>query len=83
MCASSKFECLGDWLRDTRAELPTDPRQEPCTSVGFPARCQRFTGELAAQLPDRIRDMGLDELMDHLRAVPAEQFRLIALRALA
>ena len=38
MCASSEFEGLGDWLRETQARLPADQYRELCLLIRFPGR---------------------------------------------
>ena len=83
VCASSEFEGLGDWLRETRARLPADLYEELCVLIGFPGHHQRFIGELSARLPDGAADLDYDELMAHLRAIPDVHYQLIALQALA
>jgi hypothetical protein len=83
MCASDKFEGLGDWLRETRARLPAELCEELCTLIGFPGRYQRLIGELAAHLPPEAFDMTFDELLAHLDGIPGVDYQLIALRALA
>lgn len=83
VCASSEFEGLGDWLRETRARLPADLYDELCVLIGFPGHHQRFIGELSARLPDGAASLNFDELMAHLRAMPDADYQLIALQALA
>ena len=83
LCAAPRFEGLGDWLRETRARLPTDLCEELCTLIGFPGRHQRFTGELVARLPVEAFDATFDELLAVLEAIPGADYQTIALRALA
>jgi hypothetical protein len=83
MCASSEFEGLGDWLRETRARLPADLCRELCLLIQFPGRYARLIGELATRLPKDAVELGFDQLMAHLRAIPDVHYQLIALRALA
>ena len=83
LCATSKFEGLGDWLRETRARLPAELCEELCTVLGFPGRYQRFTGELVARLPAEAFDATFDEFLAQLNAIPDLHYQLIALRALA
>jgi DNA-binding transcriptional ArsR family regulator len=83
LCAASRFEGLGDWLRETRARLPAELCEELCTVLGFPGRYQRFTGELVARLPAETFDATFDELLAQLKAIPDVHYQLIALRALA
>jgi DNA-binding transcriptional ArsR family regulator len=83
MCASSEFEGLGEWLRETLARLPADLCEELCVLIGFPGHHQRFTSELSARLPDGAASMEFDELIAHLRAIPGVHYQLIALQALA
>jgi len=83
LCAASRFEGLGDWLRETRARLPAELCEELCTVLGFPGRYQRFTGELVARLPADAFGATFDELLTQLDAIPDIHYQLIALRALA
>lgn len=83
MCASSEFEGLGDWLRETQAGLPGDLCTELCLLIRFPGRYARLIGELATRLPSDAFDMDFDHLMVHLRAIPGVHYQLIALQALA
>jgi DNA-binding transcriptional ArsR family regulator len=83
MCAVPRFEGLGDWLREGRAQLPADLRDELCLLITFPGGYHRFTAELIACLPIDAPQMDWDQLLAHLRAIPAEDYRQIALRALA
>jgi hypothetical protein len=83
MCASSQFEGLGDWLRETQVRLPADQCRELCLLIRFPGRYARLIGELASRLPDDAFDMGFDPLMAHLRAIPDVHYQLMALHALA
>lgn len=83
MCASSEFEGLGDWLRETRARLPEDLCSELCLLIQFPGRYARLIGELATRLPGDAFRMNFDQLMAHLRAIPDVHYQLIALQALA
>ena len=83
MCASSEFEGLGDWLRETRARLPEDLTSELCLLIQFPGRYARLIGELATRLPDSAFQMDFDQLVAHLRGIPAVHYQLIALQALA
>jgi hypothetical protein len=82
VCAAPHFEGLGDWLRQARAQLPPDLRGELCLLVSFPGGYHRFTAELVACLPADAPQMGWDQLLDRLRAIPGEDYRQIALRAL-
>lgn len=83
MCASSEFEGLGDWLRETQARLPADLGRELCLLIRFPGRYARLIGELATRLPEGAFQMDFDQLMAHLRAIPDVHYQLIALQALA
>ena len=83
LCAVSRYEGLGDWLRETRAGLPDDLYRELCTLIGFPGRYQRFTGELVARLPAEVFGATFEELLGQLEAIPAAHYQQIALRALA
>jgi hypothetical protein len=83
MCAAPRFEGLGDWLLEARAQVPADLRDELCLLVTFPGRYQRFTAELVACLPPDAPSMDFDGLLIYLQAIPGIHYRLIALRALA
>jgi DNA-binding transcriptional ArsR family regulator len=83
MCAAPRFEGLGDWLREARAQLPASLREELCLLVTFPGRYQRFTAELMTGLPPDACQMSFDRLLDHLLAMPGIHYQRLALRALA
>jgi hypothetical protein len=83
MCAAPRFEGLGEWLREARAQLPADLRDELCLLITFPGRFQRFTAELSAYLPADASNMDFGQLLAHLQAIPAIHYQRIALRALA
>jgi hypothetical protein len=83
MCAAPRFEGLGDWLREARAQLPADLRDELCLLVTFPGGYQRFTAELAAHLPPEASKMSFDPFLACLQAIPGIHYQLIGLRALA
>jgi DNA-binding transcriptional ArsR family regulator len=83
MCAAPRFEGLGEWLREARAQLPAELRDELCLLITFPGRFQRFTAELAAHLPADASSMDFGRLLAHLQAIPAIHYQRIALRALA
>lgn len=83
MCAVPEFEGLGDWLREVRASLPADLRQELCLLMTFAGRYQRFTEELSATFPASALDWRLDELLAYLQAMPAVKVQHLALASLA
>lgn len=83
LSVAADYEGLADWLRETRASMSADLLEELCLLVGFPGGYQRLTSELVACLPDGALELSFDELLAHLRAIPVEQYQLIALRALA
>jgi DNA-binding transcriptional ArsR family regulator len=83
MCAVPRFEGLGDWLREARAQLPPGLREELCLLITFPGGYQRFTAELAAALPPDAWEMDMDRFLAHLQARPGIHYQRLALRALA
>ncbi len=82
ICATSRFEGLGDWLREARALMPPDLLTELCLLVTFPGRYQRFTGELAAVLPADAGQLSFEQMQDRYRALSGDQYQQMALRAL-
>jgi DNA-binding transcriptional ArsR family regulator len=83
LCATPRFEGLGDWLREARAQLPADLRDELCLLITFPGRYQRFTAELVPHLPKDAAEMDYDRFLAHLRSIPGVFYQRMALRALA
>ena len=83
VCAATRYEGLGDWLWEARTQIAPDLYQDLCLVITFPGGYQRFTAELIAGLPAEAARLSFDELMAHLRTIPAVHYQLIALRALA
>ena len=82
LCAASRFEGLGDWLRETRARLPAELCEELCTCLAFPVATSASRRTIA-RLPAEAFDATFDELLAQLDAIPDMHYQLIALRALA
>lgn len=82
MCATPRYEGLGDWLREARAQLSPDLREELCLLITFPGGYQRFTSELVSQILD-MQEMDFDQFLARLQSVPGIFYQRMALRALA
>jgi hypothetical protein len=83
MCAVPRFEGLGDWLREARAQLPPSLRDELCLLITFPGKYQRFSAELMPYLPPDAPKMDFDQFLAHMQAIPGIHYQRIALRALS